>query len=596
MEEKNKVKQPDNKSIDGLNVTVKDNASELKNVGKSIDGLNVTIKDNSEHLMLVAETMEGLTNALDRNTKSATKPKPEINQDRIKELEKRLADAGNPVQRYSEKVETVVQSQPVNPVPAPLSQDHKPEKPKIVRKQDPEMGFTASIASAGKTFAASVVQAGTDFGKSMADQIGSEIFPFYGDMKAAASKVVSGTVEAGKIVKSNFERKVVEKKEKKASSVVPQSIIDRTDKIERTREIREKIVERKREHDAHKTNSILDDIRDKLRMMMLINLVKSVGGLAADAVEAFTGSIGKFAGMFGKGGVILAFFAALKKWGLDFGKSSIKGIADAFSKIGSGIKETFSKAMEATKKGFDKLFGGDKDKVKKANPNSPDIQPDKAKTEMKQKIGADGKPVMDKNGKPVFEKVETVEKSTVKTVEKSAVEKAGKKVAIEGAEKGAEIVGKRGAAAVAGRAVGAGASRAIPFIGAFLMMKDAIELLLAAFGKTPEDVGKWVQENTSMPEVNNAQTGGTGVKTMASGAPDISPEELSKLDADTQRRVQEREDRRTQALMSRTGVSNNNVNNNTVVNNTNAANTPNPYVSDSAYAAAAMANAKGARY
>lgn len=113
------------------------------------------LEDNTAALELVAESSERLSNNVDRNT------------ERMKHLEQRLADMGQPVHRYSkEKPEQVQSVQQAVPIVINKPQEQA-AKPKFERKQDNATGFFSTISNAGKTFAGSVMQAGADFGKSM---------------------------------------------------------------------------------------------------------------------------------------------------------------------------------------------------------------------------------------------------------------------------------------------------------------------------------------------------------------------------------------------------------------------------------------------
>ncbi|MCS0540332.1 hypothetical protein NXY55_10075 [Aeromonas veronii] len=548
------------------------------------------IQDNTAALELVAETYEDLKNSVEKNTLTTDR-----NTERMQQLEKRLADMNMPVHRFSEdkpeqvkNVRSVIEptnapvSNPDTPINKPESGEKQPKiEPKIKRKDD---YFGMSIANAGKTFAASVVQAGADFGKSMTDQIGSELLPFYSDMKAAASKVTGGAIEAGKLVKSRFERKAEEKKEKR-TGIVPQAAIEKTEKLEKVKELREKIIERKREHADHKLYKKVDDIHDLLRNMMIVNLLKS---LVPD-FGSFGAAIGRFAGMFAKGGLITAFFLGMKNWAVKFGEASLKGIKSAFTSITSGIKETFTKTVDSIKDGWKKMFP-DKPKVETASPKSkPTINPD-TKPDIKPKpmLDKDGKPMLDKSGKPMFEKsVTTIESKTATTLESKAMSSGAKSVAVEAAETGgSKFMKKAGARAVAGATGG-------PFgeiIAALLLVKDGLELLLGAFGKKPEDIGKAIDENTSMPEVHKAQTAATGGKLTFTGA-DVGEfaKDMEQSDERLRQSQKVAEQRRTEALAAAVNRGGNNVNTTNVVNKTSSAPAPSPFASTATVSAMSQA-------
>ncbi|WP_421349878.1 hypothetical protein [Aeromonas veronii] len=549
------------------------------------------IQDNTAALELVAETNEELKNSVEKNTLTTDR-----NTERMQQLEKRLADMNMPVHRFSEDKPEQVQNvrsviEPINaPVSNPDTPINKPEsgekqpkiEPKIKRKDD---SFGMSIANAGKTFAASVVQAGADFGKSMTDQIGSELLPFYSDMKAAASKVTGGAIEAGKLVKSRFERKAEEKKEKRTGSIIPQAAIEKTEKLEKVKELREKIIERKREHADHKLYKKVDDIHDLMRNMMIVNLLKS---LVPD-FGSFGAAIGRFAGMFAKGGLITAFFLGMKNWAVKFGEASLKGIKSVFTSITSGIKETFTKTVDSIKDGWKKMFP-DKPKVDTASPRSkPTINPD-TKPDIKPKpmLDKDGKPMLDKSGKPMFEKsVTTIESKTATTLENKAMSSGAKSVAVEAAETGgSKFMKKAGARAVAGTTGG-------PFgeiIAALLLVKDGLELLLSAFGKKPEDIGKAIDENTSMPEVHTAQTAATGGKlTFTGAAVNADSKAIEQATEQEKQARQVAEQRRTEALAAAVNRGGNNVNTTNVVNKTSSALAPSPFASTATVSAMSQA-------
>lgn len=549
----------------------------MENKNESVNKVKPTDKtlENTAALELVAETSEQLKNTVDKNTTSVDR-----NAERMKQLEQRLAAMNMPVIRYSEDKPEAVQQAPAQEQvkQAPVAEKRET---KIQRKTKPEDdSFGSTVADAGKKFAGSVMQAGADFGKSMTDQIGSELLPFYSDMKAAAGKVVGGAVEAGKIVKSKFEKKVEEKKErvKDTRAFIPQSTVEKTEKIERVKELREKIVERKREHAEHKIISILDDIRDKIRAMMLVGLLKAV----MPDFSGFGSAIGKFAGMFAKGGVVAALFATMAKWGKDF----LKSTGDAFGKIGAGIKDTFNKSIESVKDGWKKIFP-DKKAVEPISPNKK-VEP--KPTEKTPVLDKDGKPVLDKDGKPKFKEapkaLETVETKAASKFETKAMQKAGQTVAIEGAEMAGKdalkgLAARSGARSVAGAAGGPIGEAA----AALWMIADFLNTMVEWItGKSVTDrmksVGPWADENTSLPEVKDAQTRGTGVPVMASGAPAVPLVQIEQLDEKAKAAVQKREDERVKAMMSIAHSSGTNVNNNTVVNNNHAANIPSPYMSD----------------
>lgn len=548
----------------------------MENKNESVNKVKPTDKtlENTAALELVAEKSEQLKNTVDKNTTSVDR-----NAERMKQLEQRLAAMNMPVIRYSEEKPEAV---PQTPAQEQVKQAPVAEKreTKIQRKTKPDDdSFGSTIADAGKKFAGSVMQAGADFGKSMTDQIGSELLPFYSDMKAAAGKVVGGAVEAGKIVKSKFEKKVEEKKERKDTrAFIPQSTVEKTEKIERVKELREKIVERKREHAEHKIISILDDIRDKIRAMMLVGLLKAI----MPDFSGFGSAIAKFAGLFAATGIIGKFASGISKWGKDF----LKSTGDAFGKIGAGIKDTFNKSMESVKDGWKKMFP-DKKAVEPISPNKK-VEPNP--TEKTPALDKDGKPVLDKDGKPKFKEapkaLETVETKAASKFETKAMQKAGQTVAIEGAEMAGKdalkgLATRSGARAVAGAAGGPIGEAA----AALWMIADFLNTMVEWItGKSVTDrmksVGPWADENTSLPEVKSAQTRGTGVPVMASGAPAVPLAQIEQLDEKAKAAVQKREDERVKAMMSMAHSSGTNVNNSTVVNNNHAANIPSPYMSD----------------
>lgn len=390
-------------------------------------------------------------------------------------------------------------------------------------------------------------------------------------MKAAASKVTGGAVVAGKAIKSKFEMGKAEKKEKK-TGIIPQAIVDKTEKTEKVTELKEKMRDRRREHAEHKLYKKVDDIHDLLRNMMLVNLLKAV----VPDFGSFGTAIGKFAGMFARGGLVFAFFAGLKAWGSKFIDASLKQISSAFSSITSGIKDTFTKSVDAVKDGWKKLT--EPKKVETATPKSkptvnPDVKPD---TKPKPVLDKDGKPKIDKAGKPVFEKsvAPVVENKVEKTVESKAMQSATKGVAVEAAETAGSKFMKKTAGRAAAGAVGG------PFgeiIVALLTLKDGLELALAAFGKSPEDIGKWVDENTSMPEVNNAQTAAAGEKLSFSGAAkEYNKEEwdaLPKAEREQKRKYNEELTNVYKSIAAAQGSTGGNTAN-TVINNNTVQNAP----------------------
>lgn len=533
------------------------------------------LEDNTAALELVAESSERLSNSVDRNT------------ERNKRLEQRLADMGQPVHRYSQdKPEQVQSVQQASPIVINQPKPEQETKPKIEKKKADDTGFFNTISNAGKTFAGEVLQAGADFGKSMTDQIGSELLPFYSDMKAAASKVTGGAVVAGKAIKSKFEMGKAEKKEKK-TGIIPQAIVEKTEKTEKVTELKSKMRDRKQEHFQHKVVKHLDDIKDTLRNMMIMNLLKSV----VPDFGSFGTAIGKFAGMFARGGLVFAFFAGLKAWGSKFIDASLKQISSAFSSITSGIKDSFTKSVDAVKDGWKKLT--EPKKVETATPKSkptvnPDVKPD---TKPKPVLDKDGKPKLDKAGKPVFEKsvAPVVENKVEKTVESKAMQSATKGVAVEAAETAGSKFMKKTAGRVVAGAVGG------PFgeiIVALLTLKDGLELALAAFGKSPEDIGKWVDENTSMPEVNNAQTAAAGEKLSFTGA--TAEKERKEWDAMTEaerNRVRKHEENLTNVYKSIATAQGSTGGNtaNTVINNTTVQNAPMSFPRDGQVSASAHA-------
>lgn len=529
-------------------------------------------EENTAALELVAESSERLTNSVDRNS------------ERMKRLEQQLADMGMPVHRYSEDKPEVVQSAQ-QAVPIVINQP-KPEqihKPKFEKKQSDNTGFLSTISNAGKTFAGAVWQAGADFGKSMTDQIGSELLPFYSDMKAAAGKVAGGALSAGKIVKSKFERKSEEKKEKK-QSIVPQAVIEKTEKIEKVKEFKDKLRDRKREHFEHKLLKKTEDIKDMLRNMLLMNLIKSL----VPNFGSFGSAIGKFAGLFARGGLVFAFFAGLKAWGSKFIIESMSKIGSAFTSITSGIKDTFTKTIDSVKDGWKKLT--EPKKVETATPKSkakinPDVKPD---SKPKPMLDKNGMPMVDKAGKPVFEKsVSTVENKVEKTVEKKAIQSTTKHVAIEAAETaGSKFMKKAGARVVAGAAGGHFGE----IIAALLMIKDAIELGFSMFGMTPKDVGEAVRENTSMPEVNKAQTAAAGEKLRFSGAArEYNKEEWDALSEAERTQKRKHEENLTNVYKSIATAQGSSNNANTVINNNATYQAPMSFPSDSSGTAMSQA-------
>ncbi|MGN7509080.1 hypothetical protein [Aeromonas salmonicida] len=529
-------------------------------------------EENTAALELVAESSERLTNSVDRNS------------ERMKRLEQQLADMGMPVHRYSEdKPEVVPSAQQAVPIVINQPKPEQTQKPKFEKKKSDNTGFLSTISNAGKTFAGAVWQAGADFGKSMTDQIGSELLPFYSDMKAAAGKVAGGALSAGKIVKSKFERKSEEKKEKK-QSIVPQAVIEKTDRFEKVKEFKDKLRDRKREHFEHKLLKKTEDIKDMLRNMLLMNLIKSL----VPNFGSFGSTIGKFAGLFARGGLVFAFFAGLKAWGSKFIIQSMSKIGSAFTSITSGIKETFTKTIDSVKDGWKKLT--EPKKVETATPKSkakinPDIKPD---SKPKPMLDKNGKPMVDKAGKPVFEKsVSTVENKVEKTVEKKAIQSTTKHVAIEAAETaGSKFVKKAGARVVAGAAGG-------PFgeiIAALFMIKDAIELGFSMFGMTPKDVGEAVRENTSMPEVNKAQTAAAGEKLSFSGAArEYNKEEWDALSEAERTQKRKHEENLTNVYKSIATAQGSSNNANTVINNNATYQAPMSFPSDSSGTAMSQA-------
>ncbi|QLH66505.1 hypothetical protein HXV88_08570 [Aeromonas veronii] len=537
------------------------------------------LEDNTAALELVAETSEELKNSVEKNTLTTDR-----NTERMQQLEKRLADMNMPVHRFSEDKPEQVQSvrsviEPTNaPVSNPDTPINKPEsgekqpkiEPKIKRKED---SFGMSIANAGKTFAASVYQAGADFGKSMTDQIGSELLPFYSDMKAAASKVTGGAIEAGKLVKSRFERKAEEKKEKR-TGIVPQAVIEKTEKLEKVKELREKFRDRKRDHADHKVISTLKDIRGDLRKMMLIGLLKS---LIPD-FGSFGAAIGRFAGMFAKGGLITAFFLGMKNWAVKFGEASLKGIKSAFTSITSGIKETFTKTVDSIKDGWKKMFP-DKPKVETASPKSKaKINPAETK---KPVLDKDGKPVLDKDGKPKFETkaVNTVERN----VEKSSFEKmTTKAVVAEGGEVAAEKVGKdqllkRMASKAGGRVVAGAAGGPVgEIVAALLLVKDAIELGFDMLG-IKLDPAKWIDEKLGT-DSEAAGRAGLGKPLEFKAANPYESKKLEEIEQQAKQAVAEAKERDMQKQAAMVGQTvGNSVNTTNVVNKGNSSPTPSPF-------------------
>lgn len=539
------------------------------------------LEDNTAALELSAEVAEDLRNSVEKNTATTDR-----NSERMQQLEKRLADMGQPVHRFSEDKPEQVQSvrSVIEPINAPVSNsdvpNNKPDnkqpkiEPKIKRKDD---SFGMSIANAGKTFATSIVQAGADFGKSMTDQIGSELLPFYSDMKAAASKVTGGAIEAGKLVKSRFERKAEEKKEKR-TGIVPQAVIEKTEKLEKVKELREKIVERKREHADHKLYKKVDDIHDLLRNMMIINLLKS---LVPD-FGSFGAAIGRFAGMFAKGGLITAFFIGMKNWAAKFGEASLKGIKSAFTSITSGIKETFTKTVDSIKDGWKKMFP-DKPKVETASPKSKSnrINPAETKTPV---LDKDGKPVLDKDGKPKFEtkEVNTVERN----VKNSSFEKmTTKAVVAEGGEVAAEKVGKdqlfkRMASKAGGRVVAGAAGGPVgEIVAALLLVKDAIELGFDMLG-IKIDPAKWVDEKLGT-DSEAAKRAGLGAPLQFQAANPYESKKIDEVEQQAKQAVAQAKERDMQKQAAMTGQTvGNSVNTTNVVNNKGSSSpAPSPFAS-----------------
>lgn len=539
------------------------------------------LEDNTAALELVAESSERLSNSVDRNT------------ERNKRLEQRLADMGQPVHRYSQdKPEQVQSVQQASPIVINQPKPDETQKPKIEKKKPDDTSFFNTISNAGKTFAGSVLQAGADFGKSMTDQIGSELLPFYSDMKAAASKVTGGAVVAGKAIKSKFEMGKAEKKEKK-TGIIPQAIVDKTEKTEKVTELKEKMRDRRREHAEHKLYKKVDDIHDLLRNMMLVNLLKAV----VPDFGSFGTAIGKFAGMFARGGLIFAFFAGLKAWGSKFIDTSLKQISSAFSSITSGIKDTFTKSVDAVKDGWKKLT--EPKKVETATPKSKptvntDVKPD---TKPKPVLDKDGKPKLDKAGKPVFEKsvAPVVENKVEKTVESKAMQSATKGVAVEAAETAGSKFMKKTAGRAAAGAVGG------PFgeiIVALLTLKDAIELGMEFFGIGKEDVYE------KAPSLNPEKA----KKTARLGAPlDFTgtkrEEEQAQWDKMTeQQREQEKaakakQDKAFDVLINgyNSGSAGSSNTANTVINNTTVQNAPMSFPRDGQVSAMAHASEQAYR-
>lgn len=571
---------------------------EQDSVNKVKKNKNVELQDNTAALELSAEAAEDLRNSVDKNTATTDR-----NAERMKQLEKRLSDMGQPVHRYSEdKPEQVQSVRSVIAPPVQVQSDNTPtenkqsnpdnKQPKIEpknKKKDDSFGM--SIANAGKTFAMSVVQAGSDFGKSMTDQIGSELVPFYSDMKAAAGKVVGGAVEAGKLVKSRFERKAEEKKEKR-TGIVPQAVIEKTEKLEKVKELREKIVERKREHADHKLYKKVDDIHDLLRNMMIINLLKS---LVPD-FGSFGAAIGRFAGMFAKGGLVAAFFLGMKNWAVKFGEGALKGIKSAFTSITSGIKDTFTKTVDSIKDGWKKMFP-DKPKVETATPKSkPTVNPD-VDRKGKPIVDKNGKPVLDKEGKPKFERaVNTVEKS----VEKSSAKSITKTVMKEGAEVAAEKVGKdqllKKFAQKAGArfTVGAAGGPVGEVVAAILLLVEVIEM----FGIKLEPL-EWLKEkfNPKMfddmlgTDSEAAKKAGLGAPLQFQAANPLASKQMEESERAARKVETEARDREMQKQAAITGKAVGNTVNNTtnVVNKGNSAPAPTPFATDASVSAMTQA-------
>lgn len=541
------------------------------------------LEDNTAALELVAESSERLSNSVDRNT------------ERNKRLEQRLADMGQPVHRYSkdkpEQVQSVQQASPIV-INQPKPEQQEAAKPKIEKKKSDDTGFFNTISNAGKTFAGSVLQAGADFGKSMTDQIGSELLPFYSDMKAAASKVTGGAVVAGKAIKSKFEMGKAEKKEKK-TGIIPQAIVDKTEKTEKVTELKSKMRDRKQEHFQHKVVKHLDDINDKLRNMMIMNLLKSV----IPDFGSFGTAIGKFAGMFARGGLVFAFFAGLKAWGSKFIDASLKQISSAFSSITSGIKDTFTKSVDAVKDGWKKLT--EPKKVETATPKSkpivnPDVKPD---TKPKPVLDKDGKPKLDKAGKPVFEKsvAPVVENKVEKTVESKAMQSATKGVAVEAAETAGSKFAKKTAGRVVAGAVGG------PFaeiVVAMLALKDAIELGMEFFGIGKEDVYEKAPSLNPEKAKKTARLGApldfTGTKREEEQA---QWEKMTEQQREQEKAAKAKQDKAFDVLIngynSGSGGSSNTAN--TVINNTTVQNAPMSFPRDGQVSAMAHASEQAYR-
>lgn len=137
--------------------------------------------------------------------------------------------------------------------------------------------------------------------------------------------------------------------------------------------------------------------------------------------------------------------------------------------------------------------------------------------------------------------METVETKAVSKFETKAMQKAGQTVAIEGAEMAGKdalkgLAARSGARAVAGAAGGPIGEAA----AALWMIADFLNTMVEWItGKSVTDrmksVGPWADENTSLPEVKSAQTRGTGVPVMASGAPAVPLAQIEHLDEKAKR-------------------------------------------------------------
>lgn len=181
------------------------------------------------------------------------------------------------------------------------------------------------------------------------------------------------------------------------------------------------------------------------------------------------------------------------------------------------------------------------------------------------------------------------------------MQKAGQTVAIEGAEMAGKdalkgLAARSGARSVAGAAGGPIGEA----VAALLTIADFLNTMVEWItGKSVTErmksVGPWADENTSLPEVKSAQTRGTGVPVMASGAPTVPLAQIEQLDDKVKAAVQKREDERVKAMMSMAHSSGTNVNNSTVVNNNHAANIPSPFMRDSERTGMAQAFEKAFR-